>query len=481
MIFSSIYGFGNTTVAFEQMGYASIVWYIFAAIIFFLPSGLMFAEYGSALKDSHGGFYSWLSNSIGERVAFVGTFIWLASWVIWLVSTSSKIWIPLTTLIAGSDQTQTWHFLGLQPIQTVGLLAVIWMIIVTFVTARGVDSVARIGSIGGIFIMVLTGIFFAASIILLIVNHGQLQQPITGMSSFVKSPNSSFGSPLAILSFVIYAIFAYGGMETMGGIVDDLDKPEKNFPRGILFATFFITIFYSLSIFLWGISTNWVKVIGGDNVNLGNITYILMNNLGLFFGESIGLSHSTSVLLGSLLSRFAGLSMFMAYCGSFFIMTYSPLKSFILGSPKELWPAKMTKLNKHGMPAFAMWIQAAFICIVVVLISFGGSGAQKFYSILTDMGNISTTVPYLFLVAAFPYFKKKKGLKRPFVAYKNELFTNLIVFVILVVLVLGIVFTAIQPILEHDYMTAFWTIIGPVFFGGVAELFYLLRKKNLKK
>jgi amino acid transporter len=97
------------------------------------------------------------------------------------------------------------------------------------------------------------------------------------------------------------------------------------------------------------------------------------------------------------------------------------------------------------------------------------------------MGNISTTVPYLFLVAAFPYFKKKKGLKRPFVAYKNELFTNLIVFVILVVLVLGIVFTAIQPILEHDYMTAFWTIIGPVFFGGVAELFYLLRKKNLKK
>lgn len=32
MIFSSIFGFANMPVAFLQMGYASIIWYIFAAI-----------------------------------------------------------------------------------------------------------------------------------------------------------------------------------------------------------------------------------------------------------------------------------------------------------------------------------------------------------------------------------------------------------------------------------------------------------------
>ena len=94
MIFSTIFGFANSTVAYEQMGYGSIMWYILAAIFFFLPSALMLAEYGAAFKEAKGGIYSWLAGSVGEKIAFIGTFIWLASWVIWLVSTSNKVWIP---------------------------------------------------------------------------------------------------------------------------------------------------------------------------------------------------------------------------------------------------------------------------------------------------------------------------------------------------------------------------------------------------
>ncbi len=112
MIFTTIYGFANTTVAFDQMGYASIVWYILAALLFLLPSSLMFAEYGSAFKDAHGGIYSWMAGAIGERWAFIGTFIWLSSWIIWMMSTASKIWIPLATLISGHDSTPSWHILG---------------------------------------------------------------------------------------------------------------------------------------------------------------------------------------------------------------------------------------------------------------------------------------------------------------------------------------------------------------------------------
>ncbi len=50
MIFSSIFGFSNSLTAFYQMGYASIIWYIVTAILFFLPSALIFAEYGAAFK-----------------------------------------------------------------------------------------------------------------------------------------------------------------------------------------------------------------------------------------------------------------------------------------------------------------------------------------------------------------------------------------------------------------------------------------------
>ncbi|PWG00888.1 glutamate/gamma-aminobutyrate family transporter YjeM [Levilactobacillus bambusae] len=472
MIFSTIYGFANTTIAFDQMGYASIIWYVFAAIFFFLPVAMMFAEYGSTFKEAKGGIYTWLSESISEKWAFIGTFIWLASWIVWMVSTSSKVWIPLSTMIFGSDKTQTWSLFGLNSTQTIGILAILWIILVTFSVTRGVDSIKRVTSVGGTFVMALTIIFWLSSLLLLVLNHGALQQPINGLNSFIQSPNPGFQSPIAVISFVVYAIFAYAGMESMGGVIDSMKNPARDFPLGMLIATGVITVLYSVSIFFWGVSTNWHQVLGGHTVNLGNITYVLMNNLGFEVGRSMGLSTAVAVSMGQWIARFTGLSMFLAYTGSFFVLTYSPLKSFILGTDPKLWPKKMTTINKNGVPAYAMWLQAVVVVIIIFFISFGGSNAQGFYQILTDMGNISTSTPYLFLVGAFPFFKRRQDLERPFVFYKTRGLTNSIVAIVMTILILGIGFTILQPVLVGDWKTAFWTVIGPVFFGAVAWIFY---------
>lgn len=239
-----------------------------------------------------------------------------------------------------------------------------------------------------------------------------------------------------------------------------------------------ITVLYALMIFMWGMSTNWERVLGKENVNLGNISYALMNNVGLVLGSSLGLSHATAVLLGNLLTRFTGLAMWLAYIGSFFVMVYSPIKSFIMGSDPRLWPAKMTKLNKHDMPAFAMWMQAIVICVIIFAVSFGGSAAQQFYLILTDMSNVATSAPYLFLVGAFPFFKKIKDLDRPFVFFKTQRAANWASAIVWLVVAIGIIFTCLQPILDHDYQTAFWTVFGPIFFGLVAWAFYANAQKH---
>ncbi len=57
MIFSSIYGFSNSLNAYFQMGYASIIWYVIAALLFFVPSSIMFAEYGATFKAARGGIF----------------------------------------------------------------------------------------------------------------------------------------------------------------------------------------------------------------------------------------------------------------------------------------------------------------------------------------------------------------------------------------------------------------------------------------
>ena len=471
MIFISTFGFNNTGIAYLQMGYASIFWYLLTAIIFFLPCGLMFAEYGSAFENAKGGMYAWLKGAAGEKIAFIGTFTWYASWIVWMISTAPKIWIPFSTMINGSDQTQSWHLLGLSDTATIGLLGILWILIVTFLDCHGIKFITRVSSIGGTFIVTVVSIFCISSLLLLVINHGRLAEPIRGFNSLAQSPNPSFKTFIPIVSFIIYALFAYGGIESMGGMIDRLKHPTRTFPLGIIIATVIIAISYAGTIFLCGVSTNWQQILGHQSVNLGNVLYVIINNLGYVLGKAFGLSTSRAMVVGHAFNHFAGLSLWLGYGGSFFVLLYSPLKSFIMGASKRLLPKRATQLNQHKMPSVALWCQAIFVIIILLIISFSGSNAQKYYLVLTDMTNISMAFPYVFLIGAFPAFKRK-SLTRPFVFYKNRTFTNVVTTIVLTVLIVAFVFTAIEPIIEHDYVTAFWTIIGPVLFSSAAGLFY---------
>ncbi len=276
-----------------------------------------------------------------------------------------------------------------------------------------------------------------------------------------------------MLSFVVFAIFAYGGIEAVGGLVDKTEKPEKNFAKGIVFAAIVISVGYSLAIFLWGVSTNWQQVLSNNSVNLGNITYILMKSLGMTLGNALHLSPETAMAMGVWFARITGLSMFLAYTGAFFTLSYSPLKAIIQGTPKALWPAPMTKLNAVGMPTTAMWLQCLLVSLFILLVSFGGDTASAFYNKLTLMANVSMTLPYLFLALAFPFFKSRVGLERPFVIFKTRAATLLATGVVVLVVTFANVFTIIQPVIEAgDWNSALWMTGGPIFFSLLAMAIY---------
>ena len=259
---------------------------------------------------------------------------------------------------------------------------------------------------------------------ILLLNGGHFAQPL----NFTLSPNPGYQSGMAMLSFVVFAIFAYGGIEAVGGLVDKTDKPEKNFAKGIIIAAIVISIGYSLAIVLWGVSANWQQVLGARSTNLGNITYVLMTSLG-----------------------------------------YSPLKAIIQGTPKALWPSVMTRLNVNGMPAAAMWLQCLLVGVFIVLVSFGGDSASAFYNKLTLMANVSMTLPYLFLTIAFPFFKAKTHLDRPFVIFKNRPSTLLATGVVLLVVTFANIFTIIQPVIDSgDWNSTLWMVGGPIFFSLLA-------------
>ena len=480
MIFTSVYGFNNIPRSFYKMGYAAIPWYILSGITFFVPFALMMAEFGAAFKDEKGGIYSWMEKSVGAKFAFMGTFMWYASYVIWMVNVASGIWVPVSNALFGSDTSQTWSILGLGGPKLLGVLGICWILLVTFVSSKGLDKIKKITSLGGTAVALLNILVWIGAIAVLIGNHGHLAQPITGLSSFTQSPNPKFvGSIITSLSFVVYAIFAYGGIEVVGGLVDQTENAEKTFPKGVLIAATVITIGYSAGILLVGIFTNWTTVMSAQGVHLGNASYIVMANLGTSLGHAFGASEATSIAMGHGVARFVGASMFLALSGAFFTLMFAPLKQLIEGTPAKLWPGKMGVI-KDGMPINAMWIQATIVCVMIFLVSFGGDSMSKFFDILVAMTNVAMTLPYMFIAFAFPAFKKNKSIVKPFEVFKTQ--GSAFIWTAVIMLTVGFAnfFCIIEPAIDGDMLTTVWSVAGPIFFAIVASIMYSSYEKKVK-
>ena len=481
MIFTSVFGFANMPKSFYLMGYGAIPWFIFSTILFFIPYAFMMSEYGAAFKSEKGGIYSWMERSVGSKYAFIGTFMWYASYIIWMVNVSSSIWIPLSNTIYGKDVTTTWSLFGLDSIKTLGILGVIWIIFVTFVASRGVEKITKVTSVGGTAVALLNVVLLIGAMVVLVANGGRLAEPIASASDFINSPNPAYQSIPSVLSFLVFAIFAFGGIEVVGGLVDQTENAEKTFPKGVTIAAIVISIGYALGIFLCGVFINWGNVLSAKEVHMQNVAYIVMKNLGYEIAAGLGSAEATALTIGEWFARFTGLSMFLALTGAFFTLIYSPLKQLIEGTPKEIWPQKIAEI-KDGMPINAMWLQGIIVIVIILLVSFGGSDAPKFFGKLVLMTNVAMTIPYMFLSLAFIKFKKNRNIAKPFEVYKSD--SMAVVASIIVTLVVGFanIFTIIEPIIaKGTYGDAMWMIGGPILFTIVAVLLYNRYEKKYRK
>jgi len=474
MIFTSVFGFANMPRSFYLMGYGAIPWFILGGITYFIPFAFMMAEYGSAFKEEKGGIYSWMEKSVGPKFAFLGVFMWYASYVVWMVNICSVVWIPLSNTVFGVDTTSKWGIFGLNSTQVLGILGVIWVCATFLISKRGINKITKITSVGGMAVALLNILLIIGAIIVFILNKGQFKEPITSVMSFVNSPNPAYQSTISMLSFLVFALFAYGGIEAVSGLVDQTENPEKTFPKAILIAAAIISVAYSLGIFLVGIFTNWAYSLSVENVNMANITYVVMNNLGYTLGESIGLSNSVAIQLGNWIARFVGLSMFLALTGAFFTLSYAPLKQLIEGTPAKFWPGKMAIIDKNDMPINAMQIQTITVAVMVLFISMGGSSAKAFFGLLVNMTNVAMTLPYVFLSIAYISFRKKDSIEKPFLIFKNKTFAIIMGFVVTAVVGFANLFTIIEPAINGNYKSTIAMIAGPVIFAVAALIIFIV-------
>ena len=186
-------------------GMSSAFYYLFAAIVFLIPTSLVAAELAAMFQDKQGGVFRWVGEAYGKKLGF------LAIWVQWIEST---IWYP-TVLTFGAVSIA---FIGMNDTHDMTLasnkyytLAVVLIIywLATFISLKGMGWVGKVAKIGG---MVGTII------------------------------------PAALLIILGIVYLASGGIH-----VKDMQNPSKNYPKAVFIGALITVIIFVLGTFSLGI------------------------------------------------------------------------------------------------------------------------------------------------------------------------------------------------------------------------------------
>ena len=357
-----------------EYGLSSAFYYLFAAIVFLIPTALVAAELAAMFSDKEGGVFRWVGEAFGKRFGF------LAIWLQWFQNT---IWYP-TVLTFGAVSLA---FIGINPTHDMALadnriytlivvLAIYW--IATFISMRGMDWVGKISKIGGLVgtiipacILIILGIYYVAT-------GGPIQMDLSG----------SFWPDLAKLDNLVLAtsIFLfYAGMEMTGVHVKEMDNPSKSYPRAVFIGALLTVIIFVLGTYALGF------IIPKDNINL---TQSLL----------IGFDNYFKYIHASWLSPVIAVALAFGVLAGVLAWVSGPSKGLLVVGKAGYLPPFFQKTNKLGVQSNILIIQGIIVTILSLLFVVMPS-VQSFYQILSQMTVLLYLIMYPLMFAAALYLR----------------------------------------------------------------------------
>ena len=269
-------------------GLSSAFYYLFAAIVFLIPTVMVAAELAAMFSDKQGGVFRWVGEAFGPRTGF------LAIWLQWIEST---IWYP-TVLTFGAV---SFAYIGMNGASDAALasnkiftlvtvLAIYW--IATFIALKGLNWVGKFSKWGGLIgtiipagLLIVLGILYIAT-----GGHNYMDMSQSFFPDLTKLDNIVLASSI----FLFYA-----GMEMMGVHVMDVNNPSKNYPKAIIIGSLATVCIFVLGTFALG------AIIPAKDINLTQSLLIGFDNFFEYFhmswaGPVIAIALMFGVLAGVL-------------------------------------------------------------------------------------------------------------------------------------------------------------------------------------
>ena len=202
-------------------GPSSAFYYLFAAIVFLIPTAMVAAELAAMFSDKQGGVFRWVGEAFGARTGF------LAIWLQWIEST---IWYPtvltfgaVSIAFIGFNDASDAVLASNKVFTLVTVLAIYW--IATFIAMKGLDWVGKISKWGGMIGTIIpAGLLIILGVIYILGGgHNNMDMSQGFFPDLTKLDNIVLASSI----FLFYA-----GMEMMGVHVMDVNNPSRNYQIG---------------------------------------------------------------------------------------------------------------------------------------------------------------------------------------------------------------------------------------------------------
>lgn len=177
--------------------------------LFSLPMSLAASELATALPVE-GGFYRWTRAAFGDFAGFLcgfwnwcGTFLMNAAYAVLLADYSARVFPQVA---------HGWaHW----------LTALFFLLLVAWVNVRGIEVVGHLSVVLLVVVLVPVAVFTAMGFAQTTVN------PFVPLVPPGKPWDAVYGTGLAL------GLWLYSGYEQLSTIIEEVDRPERNFPRGL--------------------------------------------------------------------------------------------------------------------------------------------------------------------------------------------------------------------------------------------------------
>ena len=364
-------------------GLSSAFYYLFAAIVFLIPTSLVAAELAAMFQDKQGGVFRWVGEAYGKKWGF------LAIWVQWIEST---IWYPtvltfgaVSIAFIGMNDAHDMVLASNKMYTLVVVLIIYWL--ATFISLKGLSWVGKVAKVGGIVGTILPAALLIILGIVYLCMGGQSNMDFHGnfFPDFTKFDNLVLASSI----FLFYA-----GME-MGGIhVKDVENPTKNYPKAVFIGALITVVIFVLGTFALGI------IIPEKDINL---TQSLL----------VGFDNYFKFIHASWLSPIIAIALAFGVLAGVLTWVAGPSKGIFAVGKAGYLPPFFQKTNK-GVQNNILLIQGLAVTLLSLLFVVMPS-VQSFYQILSQLTVILYLVMYLLMFSgAIALRYRMKKANRPF-------------------------------------------------------------------